>query len=509
VALSDAETARAAVARGPVALATQAPARLGGRVRHPSAGHHRFALHPAVIVVGAACAALFREAMHTGLSGDVFFQLAAGRWMLAHHAVVNHDVFSYTVRGRPWLDEEWGFQLLLALLVAHIGPISYWLVSAGACTCAVLASVARWLKLGAGWLWAAAISVLAAAGLSVGLAPRPQDLSYLLFALLLSFLTSARRRTAWLLALPPLFAIWANLHGSFLLGLGVLVIELAWSLVPCAKGRLGATAPLSKRAAAFALAASTGAALLNPHGPKLIAYALGVSSAPQLGSLISEWQSPDFHSTLLLVAIALPTLAIAALLAATSMPLAPGDLVIAGLLFVATLHAVRFTPYFTLAACSVLARWHPLPRESLRPTALAFPCAAGLAAALLVGPHVAAGAPAIEAPLGTPVKAVKFLEHQRGRVFTTYWWSDYLIAEHVPVFVDGRTDLYFGTGILQKYVQVSGLALDPDKVFRQWHVRWVMWGERAAVATYLYHDPHWRPVLRVEGAVVFEHTGSW
>ncbi len=41
--------------------------------------------------------------------------------------------------------------------------------------------------------------------------------------------------------------------------------------------------------------------------------------------------------------------------------------------------------------------------------------------------------------------ATNFLEHQTGRVFTTYWWGDYLIYRHIPVFVDGRTDLYFGT----------------------------------------------------------------
>ena len=57
-----------------------------------------------------------------GLAGDAFYQVATGRWMLAHHAVIRHDVFSYTVYGKPWLVEEWGFALLLAWLVAHVGP---------------------------------------------------------------------------------------------------------------------------------------------------------------------------------------------------------------------------------------------------------------------------------------------------------------------------------------------------------------------------------------------------
>ena len=95
-------------ALGPVA----APARAGLR------------FHPALIVVLGSCAGLFREAMHSGLSGDAFYQLATGRWMLAHHAVIRHDVFSYTVFGRPWLVEEWGYALLLAWLVAHLGAVT-------------------------------------------------------------------------------------------------------------------------------------------------------------------------------------------------------------------------------------------------------------------------------------------------------------------------------------------------------------------------------------------------
>ncbi len=77
--------------------------------------------HPALIVVAGACAALFHQVMRSGLSGDVFYQLAEGQWMLAHHTVIRHDVFSYTVAGRPWLSEEWGFALLLAWSVNHIG----------------------------------------------------------------------------------------------------------------------------------------------------------------------------------------------------------------------------------------------------------------------------------------------------------------------------------------------------------------------------------------------------
>jgi hypothetical protein len=475
----------------------------------PVPSRHNPRLHPALIVVAGACAVLFHDAMKGGLSGDVFYQLAAGQWMLAHHAVIRHDVFSYTVSGRPWLAEEWGFEVLLAWMVSHIGAISYWLVSAGACTGALLAGVLRWKMAGAGWLWTAALSVLAAAGLSVGLAARPQDLSYVFFALLLLLLTLGRRNHAWLFAIPPLLLVWANIHGSFLLGLVIIGLELVWSFVPAHGGRVAISRPLPRSLAGLTLASSCVATLINPHGPALIGYALKVSTSPQLSAAIAEWQSPNFHSYLFLGVIIGPVLLLVALLARSNTHFALDDLVIAGLMFLAALHAVRFTPYFALAACAVLAPWKPIRNETIRPNVLTLPLAAVLVVAILAGSYVSPGATAEGGSLGAPVAATNFLEHQSGRVFTTYWWGDYLIYRHIPVFVDGRTDLYFGTDILQTYLNVSGLTVDPDTVFKHWDVRWVMWNAGSPLSIYLAHDPKWKLVDKTGAALVFEHVGSW
>jgi hypothetical protein len=466
-------------------------------------------LHPALIVVVGACAALFHQAMQSGLSGDVFYQLAAGEWMLAHHTLIRHDVFSYTVAGRPWLAEEWGFEVTLAWMVSHVGAVSYWLLSAGACSAALLVGVGRWRITGAGWLWVGALSVLAAAGLWIGMMPRPQDLSYLFFSLLLLLITLARRRVAWLFAVPLLLLVWANVHGSFLLGLGILVLEVVWSLIPPTGGRACVSRALPTKPAALTLLASLVAVVINPHGPKLVSYAFHVSTSSQLGALISEWQSPNFHSYFLLLVIIGPALLLLGLLALTDTVFALEDVVVACILFLATLHALRFAPYFALAACAMLAPWKPFKTETVRPTVLTLPLTALLAVVLLAGPHVPAGVPAEGGSLGAPVAATNFVNHQNGRVFTTYWWSDYLIYRHIPVFVDGRTDLYFGTNILQNYEAVSQLTVDPDTVFRHWDVRWVMWNRGSPLSVYLSHDPHWKVADRTDAALVFEHLGNW
>lgn len=477
----------------------------------PSRSHWRIPLraHPAWVVIVMAAALLWRVAMNTGLNTDAFWALASGQWMLAHHAVIRTDVFSYTIHGRNWVAEEWGFELLLAWMVRNIGPITYWLVSAGTCTAALAFGVIRWRRLGAGWLWVAVLAVVAAVPLCFGVSPRPQDLSYAFFALELLLLTLARKRRAWLLALPLLMCVWANFHGSFLMGLGVLGLEVLWSLLPASTRRLRVMGHLPTRAALVTLVGGIAAALVNPRGIRLFSYAIHVSFAPQLASMIAEWQSPNFHSLLLLAAIIGPAIALVFMLGRSESPVALEDLVIWLALFLATLHAVRFFPYLGIAWCGMAARWRPTGREAIRPSLLTWPLGGLVAFAVLSGAQVPAGAVQTgSGELGNPVAAGHFLVGQKGRVFSTYTWNDYLISLKIPVFVDGRTDLYFGTPILTEYNSVANVEANPDTILNEWNVRWVLWDTGTPLAVYLSHDPIWHEVYHSGNSLVFERVGA-
>ena len=462
--------------------------------------------HPAWIAVAGVAAVLVRLAMRSGVTNDAWWHWAAGQWMLTHHAVIRHDVFSYTVAGRPWVAEEWGFEVVLAWLVRAFGGVGFWLAAAGPTVAALLIGVARWRRQGSGMLRVAGLAVVAGCYLALGQSPRPQVASYACFSLLLLLLTLARRRAAWLVAVPPLLCVWANLHGSFLAGLAVLVLDAALSLRPGRRGRVEVGPGLPRRAAAVTVGASVLATLVNPHGPGLLSYAWHVSSAPQLAADITEWQSPNFHSLLLLVLVLGPVVLTMAWLALTDVVVDAFDLVLWGGLLLASLHSQRFLPYAGLAWCGLAARaWRGRP-DHLRPTVLTWPLAAVAVAALVVGPHVAAGTPVRAGPGAEPVAAVRWLEGHPGRVFSEYTWDDYLISQGLPVFVDGRTDLYFGTGVLGRYLAVAGVTTRPDPVLDQWHVSYVLWPTSTPLAVYLAHDPAWRVVFRSGPGVVFGRT---
>ena len=464
----------------------------------------RLALPIGTIGVLAGCLLAWRNALRSGVFDDAFWHRAAGVWMLDHHRVLTHDTLSYTVHGRSWITPEWGYGVLLAGSVRAIGPVAFWLLSAGVATLAVLCVAIRSRMTGAGWLWTGLLSAETGGAIALFLDDRPQMVSYLFVALLLLLLTWARRRPPVLWGVPVLFVLWANVHGSFLLGLAIVALDVALGLVPVTWGRLRSAEALPGRSMVVALGGAVVGTLVNPFGPRVYEAALGVTFNSTVRRFVTEWQSPDFHNASTFVLVVVPVAVTVLTLAVSDRPVPTADLVLAGGLLVATLEGFRFLPYFAIAWCGLAARCSPIPDEQLRPSVLVWPVGALLALSMLQGPWVPAGQPAA----GLPVGAVAYLRHHPGRVFSTYLWNDYLDWEGVPVFIDGRTELYTGTPVFGRYLAVSEVSVDPDPVLESYGVRYVLWQPATALAEHLSHDPHWIVVHRSATSVVFRFTGT-
>jgi hypothetical protein len=66
-------------------------------------------------VVGVGIYALFVLAGNRLLiDPDTLWQVTVGQWILDHRAVPETDVFSFTMRGQPWISTQWLAQLLFA-----------------------------------------------------------------------------------------------------------------------------------------------------------------------------------------------------------------------------------------------------------------------------------------------------------------------------------------------------------------------------------------------------------
>lgn len=244
----------------------------------------------ALALVGALAMIVAYGEIHL-FTADSYKALYVGRW-IAQHGIPHTDTIAAANLGRPWVDLQWLAELVFyeAWRIGGYGLVA--LVAAGSIASAymILAWVMRVRRIPAGWT--VFFSVCAMFGLVRWGFVRAQDLALPLMASLLAIcLTDSmhERPGRRLLLLPPLLALWANIHGSVLLGAGLAVLYLLWRAVTMARRGV-------PRSAAVCLAIAVLAALAplaTPYGPDIVHYYRQFGTAAQ--RLIgAEGRSPRF-----------------------------------------------------------------------------------------------------------------------------------------------------------------------------------------------------------------------
>jgi hypothetical protein len=218
---------------------------------------------------------------------DLAYHLRAGGIFLDSGTIPTRDTFTFTADGAAWLNQQWLSQVILASFYRVGGWTGLVLLRAllvGSLFALVLATarLAGLNRRTAAWLTLAAFVVSA-----VALGLRPQLFAMVLFAAVVLIVAARRTHPRALLLVIPLTALWANLHGSFFLG--PLVVGLAW--VEDVYDRT----PDGHRTLAVALLSAL-VANVNPFGPQVWAYALGLTTNSLVTARITEWQPTSLRS---------------------------------------------------------------------------------------------------------------------------------------------------------------------------------------------------------------------
>jgi hypothetical protein len=286
------------------------------------------------------------------------------------------------------------------------------------------------------------------------------------------------------LAIPLLMPLWANLHGAFAVGLGLLAIEAiaaAWR-----RDRQGVL-----RFLAVGVLSVIGL-LANPWGAGVLAYAARLPTNQVVTGMVTEWAPAtvrDPTGAMLLAAIG-----IAAVVAARSRAPAwvPDRLLRMALLAGISLWAVRASVWFGLvlpvAICALARERPPRPAEADRGVPLASGLVlAALAAALVVAlPPVsraiipdAASRPVLAA---APLAAAGWLaaNPQPGRMFNFQPWGSYLefrLGPRIQPAVDSRIEL-LPAERWREYLAIVAGRWDAERLLARWDIDYVVTGER-------------------------------
>jgi hypothetical protein len=485
------------VATTPAPSASDRPvaAREQGRTLHPAASTP-IILTPRLLLVAS-------RYFTASTDPDYWWHVRTGQLILEQSALPRVDDYSFTVTGRPWVTHEWLSEVIFFAVQERFGYVGnvalFGLV--GALTALAVYAVCHLRGLGQP---AAVLLMVWASALGMGSANvRPQAFTALALAILLWLLSRYKlcgeRRALW--GVPPLLALWVNLHGGYVIGLVVLGLACLGETTALLLRR--PAAPLRPLVVTCVLA--TLASLVSPHGFEALTYPLSYAGEGNaMMRFIAEWQSPNFHVSYLLVFAA--SLLLAVWLGLGRQPLGPTEL-LWGLCFALLgLRSVRHIALYGVVVIPLIgARLQaevPALRLSLarwqRPRLLL--AAVWLLAAVAAVKLVTGGAGELQlgrepAERGHPVGAVQYLRAHDlpGNLYNNYAWGGYLIHELYPerrVFIDGRTDVY--AEFMGRYMEVERLAPGWRQVLDDHDVRIVLVERDEPLAVVLADDPAWQ-----------------
>ena len=409
----------------------------------------RRSLPPVIIAAGIffglVCGAF--EITNTSIG----WHLASGQWMLDHHEVLDHDVFSFTSGGAEWIDHEWLFQLLVAILF-DFGGAPLLVVMRMLIVAALMLLLVR---IGTTSGLDPPVALLLAAACVLAARPRfflrPELFTLLLLPLAMWLFADRRGRRWWPLPLAAVVALGANLHGAILV---VPILIAAWyvgeligSLV---RREINRPALFS---GAIGVVAATLAPLVNPHGWMIWTVPFRLAEMVRQPHIPNpEWISPGFADAPALY-LAL-VLAVVALIVGSRAPQHWLNLTATAAL--ALKHIRNIGLFFVLLPQTVapaLARWPLVAAHRAESSArqrgrwalcLTLVGILGVAAILRPWPHAGFGF----AEGWYPDRALRFLDEEHlleGNLYNDVRFGGWLILNGYPdrqVFLDDRNEIH-------------------------------------------------------------------
>jgi hypothetical protein len=229
---------------------------------------------------------------------SMFTHLRTGVEIARSGHIPRTDPYSFTAGGEPWVVQSWLAEATYGLAY-RVGGLRLVVFEQ-----AVLLALLVWLVLRLARAGSPVRTVLAG-GTAVGVGAAlwtPRPLLFGLICMALTILIVERRKSPWLLV--PVVWLWVSSHGSFPLGL----VWIAGRFV--GEGLDARAWPRDAWRYVAGFLAGLAVAVVNPLGPKLLAFPLTLGEKREAFENIVEWRSPDFsraggHFALVFLALAL------------------------------------------------------------------------------------------------------------------------------------------------------------------------------------------------------------
>ena len=455
---------------------------------------------PRVIIWAVVIAILSYTVADPDLWGHVKF----GMDIVSQGSIPRIDPYSFT-SDRVWINHEWLSEVVFGAAYSTFGQIGLGTLKLILMLLTFVVLSRHLALFGIPPVIRDVLILVAIVGsVTIIRSVRPQLFSLLFFVILLTALRGAERgatRRLWLI--PPMALLWANTHGGWLVGIGILGVWTAIRLArPLGAGRLvWLTVGLG----------SLIATLATPYGTELWRFLAATVSFGRAN--IVEWQPLTDRPLLDAVPWLLGTACGAAILIRRRQPALSLGVAYAVLL-VSAFRVVRLGPFFAVTGILLfadsLSQPAPAKRNVLRSSTEAWIVAA--LSVLIIG----GGSTAVSTNLSclqmagsqtpdlTTAAAIRDARLS-GRMLTWFDWGQYAIWSFEPdilVSMDGRRETVYSDVVLAQHDAIYRLTgawqeelqrLNPDHV----------WLPKSVPTTQALEQIGWQKLAESSSAVVF------
>jgi hypothetical protein len=450
---------------------------------------------------------------------DTFSHIRIGQWILDNARVPVVDFYSYTAVGQPWISVPWLAEILFALAFNAAQWRGVVLLGAASCA-AIIALLSFYLVRNLRFSVAVGWTAITEVALTPHFLARPHIFSYILLVIWVIILIDSYDSEDFKPSIPilcSLMVLWANMHGSFPIGLLLLCVFAGFACYE----KFVQQDYMRCRRILLTLLAVGASALLTPYGVYSALLVFQLMNMRFVISHTNEWLSPDFQAYPYFVAL------LATMMGLGIQLRGPRLVAFSGLMFLGLSHIRGLFVFYLLAPIiltrpiSARAAWfrvqHLVDGKSsaaakppdpvlyyLHKRPFTMP-AIFLTLAAVVTAHswqeITIGPPKAIAP----VAAVEFVRRAgiTGNVFNSSIFGDYLIFVGIPPFIDARIPPYTDD-FVRRYFNAVTLK-DIDDTFRlldEYKVRWALLEPDSPLAKVLTQSTRWDKVYSDNYSVV-------
>jgi hypothetical protein len=470
---------------------------------------------PFQVVLAAILVVLPFAVSRNGLADpDIWWHLRNAEYLFQHHQLPRYDNYSFTVAGHAWINHEWLSEIPYYLAYRSFGLVGVKSLSLALITLIFLGLLHLCHTVSGNFKSSFAACSFTVFLATVSFGPRTILFGYLYLVILLILLERFRRHfPAPLWLIPPLFLLWVNTHGSWLLGLIIFSIVLAAGCVRGSWGRIQAErwSFTQFRALLLTYVASIAALFANPFGARLVFYPFDLAFRQKLNiSHVAEWVSVDFHTFRGKLVLGLIILfLLSALVRGTRWTLTEIVVLLFGLY--SGLTYIRFLFLLSIVAAPLIAKnldfFPPYRVEMDTPIVNALVVIAIIAGMTYYWPKTAELQRSIDQEY--PTEALSYLRAHppASPVLNFYLWGGYLgwKDNNFKVFLDSRVDIFEYSGVLADYLDLLGVE-KAKPILDKYGIRSVLFPVNEPVAYFLEHDPGWKVVYHDKLCVLLERA---